>query len=92
MYDDEDDDWYDDDEDLQDDDLYDDDELEMVICPECRAEIYEEAEQCPECGAYVIHSSHPFDNWHPAWLALGLLGILTLICMLLLSQLFFVWF
>ncbi len=31
----------------------DDDVVDLVECPHCRAEIYEEAQQCPVCEQYV---------------------------------------
>jgi len=33
--------------------LYADDERAVVPCPHCRAEIDEEAEQCPKCGMFI---------------------------------------
>ena len=50
-------DWDDEDDfdDGYDDDYGDDDDAEVdtKVCPYCRAEIYEEAEECPECGNYL---------------------------------------
>ena len=40
---------WDDDNDFDDED----EDLPTILCPFCRAEIYEEAEQCPECGEYI---------------------------------------
>jgi hypothetical protein len=69
------DDWSDDDE-LDDsfDDADDDDSLELVACPECGEPIYEEAEQCPACGSYVIHRSDRWGGRPPWWVILGFLG------------------
>jgi hypothetical protein len=75
------DDWSDDDYDDRDplaDDHDDDDEsLELVSCPECGADIYEEAEQCPVCGSYVIHQSNPWTGKPTWWVVLGFLGIVA---------------
>lgn len=59
----------------------DDDEIFTVECPECGADIYEDAEQCPICGNYVLHASSGYlwkdrPSW---WIVLGLLGILAVI-------------
>jgi len=62
----------------------DDDDAETVPCPECGAEVYEEAESCPACGNYIVHShtsaSHNVWSDRPWWWTiLGILGILLLI-------------
>lgn len=59
----------------------DDDESYTVDCPECGAEVYEDAERCPSCGSYIILSSSG-SVWQgrPAWwIILGLLGIIAVI-------------
>ncbi len=30
-----------------------DDEVDMIRCPQCRKEVYAEAEQCSRCGHYL---------------------------------------
>ena len=73
-------DWEDDE---YDDEAYDDDdESDTIECPECGADIYEDAERCPSCGRYIIHSSRSDYLWtnRPAWwIVLGVLGILAMI-------------
>ncbi len=32
----------------------DEDDFETQACPSCGADVYEDAEQCPACGDYVI--------------------------------------
>ena len=59
----------------------DDDDAETVPCPECGEEVYEEAEQCPYCGQYIVHSGRGYvwsgrPTW---WIVLGILGILAVI-------------
>ena len=69
--------------DWDDDDWPDDDDGETLTfpCPNCRAEIYEDAEQCPHCGEYVegrstsaVWAGRP--GW---WILLGGLGIVATI-------------
>ena len=74
---------FDDDDTWDEDDWSDDDEpSDVVECPNCGAEIYEDAEQCPSCGDYVVHSSHPFSG-KPAWYVLmALAGIVATIVLL----------
>ena len=53
----------------------------LTDCPECGAEVYEDAERCPSCGSYIILSSSG-SVWQgrPAWwIILGLLGIIAVI-------------
>lgn len=55
-----------------------------VECQNCGEEIYEESEQCPYCGFYVVRgSSSPFSG-KPGWyVALALLGIFAVLTMML---------
>ena len=59
------------------------DESETVPCPECDAEVYEDAEQCPICGSYIIHSSsarqYLWKNRPLWWIVLGALGIVAVV-------------
>jgi hypothetical protein len=70
-------------EDEFDNDQFDDDASLTVPCPECGAEIYEDAVQCPVCGSYVTHAGRNLWSGRPTWwIAVGLLGILATILML----------
>ena len=61
----------------------DDDIAETLDCPACGAAIYEDAEQCPDCGEYVEFVGHGLSG-RPVWfVALGLLGIIVLSLLLL---------
>ena len=75
--------WNDDWDDEYDDDAYydDDEETDTVECPNCGAEVYEDAELCPTCGDYITHSSsgYAWTNRPVWWIALGLFGILAVI-------------
>ena len=78
MIDDSDDDWEDPDFDDADDGT-----AELVPCPACGEEIYEEAEQCPHCGNYVVRSTSAFAG-RPIWFCvLGLLGVVATVLYLL---------
>ena len=62
----------------------DDDETEIVCCPECGSDVYEDAEQCPHCGQYIVHH-HAGYAWRGRplwWTALGLMGMLAVILFL----------
>ena len=62
------------------DDEFDDDSSLTVACPECGAEIYEDAVQCPVCGTYVTHGAGRAWSGRPTWwIAVGLLGVLATI-------------
>lgn len=53
------------------------DELaETVECPNCRREVYEFAEQCPRCGAYLSREDAPRSN-HPRWIVITAVVLLA---------------
>ena len=62
--------------------LDEDDETSTLPCPECGADVYEDAVRCPACGNYI---THPTSVWHGRpgwWIVLGLLGVVALILVL----------
>ncbi len=61
----------------------DDETAETLPCRECGAVIYEDAEQCPVCGSYVIRDTNPLRGRSVAWLVLGLAGVVAVIVALL---------
>ena len=64
----------------------DDDDSDTIACPQCGADVYEDAEQCPICGNYLIRDTNPLrESSRPlAWLLLGLAGMAAAIVALLL--------
>ena len=64
----------------------DDDDADLLPCPECGTEIYEDAEQCPICGAYVTFSTSPWSGRSPIWVFIGFAGLVAVIAALLLSR------
>ncbi|MCA9026639.1 MAG: zinc-ribbon domain-containing protein [Planctomycetaceae bacterium] len=71
------DDW--DDEEEWPDDSCNEDEVDLRPCPSCGAEIYEDAEQCPYCGEYVVWSNSAFSGKPLWWIILGLIGMVAVI-------------
>jgi hypothetical protein len=73
-----------------DDDYPDEDDAESLVkaCPECGQDVYEDAEQCPHCGHYILHEdvATPFSNWPKSLVLLGFIGVILTI--LALSGLF----
>ena len=61
------------------DDVDDDWESEVVTCPECGDDVYEDAQQCPLCGAYIVHHHSPWSDRPLWWIVLGALGIVATI-------------
>ena len=59
------------------DDVDDDPDSELVACPECGDDVYEDAQQCPLCGTYIVHHYNPWSQRPLWWIALGLLGIIA---------------
>ena len=61
---------------------FDDDSAEVIPCPNCGVEIYEESEQCPACGLYVVASVNPWQGRPTWWILLGLMGIIAVVLVL----------
>jgi hypothetical protein len=69
---------WDDDEDCADED----DEEPTILCPYCRAEMWEEAVQCPACGEYLsLEDGRARHEWQPRWIVLTALLLLLLIAL-----------
>jgi hypothetical protein len=63
---------------------FDDDQAELVECPRCGVDIYEDAEQCPLCGEWITHDTSAWSGRPWWWVVLGVCGIATLIAGLVL--------
>lgn len=61
------------------------DDTDVVDCPSCGAEVYEDAVRCPVCGEYVSLSSgaNAWAGRSTWWIALGLAGVIAVILVLL---------
>ena len=64
------------------DDQFDDEWNETIACPQCGAEVYEDADYCPACDTYITPRSHTWSGRPTWWIVLGLLGILATILVL----------
>ncbi len=72
-------DWEEPDEEYEED--WDDDESSTVPCPSCGRPVYEDAEQCPHCGEYIVPgmNSNVLAS-RPKWFQiLAILGIIAVI-------------
>lgn len=77
--------WYDDDADENGDE---DEEEPTITCPYCRAEVWEEAPQCPRCGEYLsLEDRQARHQWQPRWIVLTAALLLLLIFLGYLSTL-----
>lgn len=64
---------------------YGDDEVETVPCPNCRAQVFEDAEQCPSCGEYIVPNSGSravMSNKSAWYIILAVLGVLAVVATL----------
>ncbi|GAA4429669.1 hypothetical protein [Bremerella cremea] len=68
-----------DDEDWIDDEPEDDDQDYTITCPECGAEVYEDADVCPICLHAIIRDTSPWAGKSLGWVVLGMLGIIAMI-------------
>jgi hypothetical protein len=74
-----------DDREYPDEDESDDDDLETIACPQCRRQVYEEAEQCPHCGHFITPETHVWSGKPWWWTALAIVGMVALIWALVMS-------
>jgi predicted nucleic acid-binding Zn ribbon protein len=56
--------------------LYDDDGPATVPCPYCKAEVFEDSEQCPRCGKYLSREDAP-QSRGGAWVIVMILALLA---------------
>ena len=54
-----------------------DDETATARCPQCGAEVYEDAEYCPACDSYITPGDNALSNKPLWWILLGLAGIVA---------------
>ena len=71
-----------------DEDDFDDQPGETLPCPQCGGDVYEDSDRCPHCGSYVVFSTHPFAGRAWWWIALGVLGVVSLILTLAIAGAF----
>jgi hypothetical protein len=74
-----------DDREYPDSDDLDDETTDTVVCRHCGADVYEDADQCPACGMYLVADTGVWSGRSFGWIALGLLGVLAAILALILG-------
>ncbi len=63
-----------------------DDLSETCPCPNCGADVYEDAEQCPVCGQYITPGGRNLWSGRSSWwVLLGLLGVGAVLWVLLIG-------
>jgi hypothetical protein len=58
---------YNDQDDEDDEFPLDDESAELMVCPHCRSEIYEDSQRCPKCDNYITPSISPWNNKPFVW-------------------------
>jgi hypothetical protein len=63
------------------DDAWDDDDSATVACPNCGRQVYEDAEQCPHCGEYIIPGASGGGlsgqaGWYQVLVVLGIVAVI----------------
>ncbi len=66
-------------------DPYDEDSTDTVTCPECGADVYEDADVCPVCGEFLIPDTRPWSGKPTWWIVLGILGVIATAAALVLA-------
>jgi len=56
-----------------------DENAELVPCPYCGDDVYEQAERCPHCGKYISEEDTPDHAAarFPSWLIVGVIACLV---------------
>lgn len=67
------------DDDIDDDYVEEPDETFSIPCSNCHADVYEDCEQCPYCGEYIIRSTNPLVGKPDWYIWLSVLGIIAVI-------------
>ena len=70
--------WDEDDDDYAGFDTSEPDEDATLPCPACGAEIYDDAERCPECGHYQSREDQPRAKT-PTWIIAGAVICLVIV-------------
>ncbi len=55
-----------------------DDEGDVVPCPGCGSEVYEETQKCPHCGDWITPSV-ALNRKNPIWIIAAILALLAMI-------------
>ncbi|MBQ17035.1 MAG: hypothetical protein CMJ65_07920 [Planctomycetaceae bacterium] len=62
---------------------WDDDSPTITVdCRQCGAAVYEDAEQCPSCGEWIVSNHSPWQGRSAWWIVLGGLGVVATIAVL----------
>ena len=61
----------------------DDDDSPTVECPMCGCDVYQDAQQCPVCGEWIVHTPRIWAGRPWWWVWLGVIGIIAVIWSLL---------
>jgi rRNA maturation protein Nop10 len=62
-----------------------DDEDATIPCPHCGADVYDDAEQCPACGQYLLDADAPAAG-RPWWIVIGVAICLLIVIAWALSR------
>ena len=56
-----------------------DDQPEVLPCPSCGAEVYEETQRCPHCGEWIMPLAASARNRSRLWIAVVLLALIAIL-------------
>lgn len=74
--------WWDDADVIEDEDP----DSDIVPCPHCGAEVYEDAPRCPDCGDFIVLGGSAWSGRPAWWVLLAILGFLATLVTLILSR------
>ncbi len=68
-------------------DLDDDPDEYTDACPNCDADVYDDADYCPHCGEFIPFDRSPFSKRPVIWTVLGVLGVSAVIAAIIFRSL-----
>jgi hypothetical protein len=64
--------------DPSDQDAEDDPDATIISCPQCGADVFDEADVCPRCGSFILHEQ-TVGNRRPIWLLIAVIVCLAIV-------------
>lgn len=61
------------------DDDADDSADDLLVCPNCRADVHEDTQQCPHCGEWITPVYPSEHRWSRVWIVAVILLLLAFV-------------
>ncbi|MBJ44918.1 MAG: zinc ribbon domain-containing protein [Planctomycetaceae bacterium] len=61
------------------------DDFDVVPCPHCGQDVFEDSVQCPYCSQYITSTTNPWSGRPTWWIVLGIAGVVLTVLAILFS-------